>query len=64
MLTDQLWQRVEPHLPGKGSDSEVAAKDSRLSLEAIFWRAPTGYPWHDLPPGFSAITVLLTSLPI
>lgn len=52
VLTDQVWQRLEPHLPGKASDSGVTAKDNRLFLEAVFWRVRTGSPWRDLPPGF------------
>lgn len=52
VLTDQVWQRLEPHLPGKASDSGVTAKDNRLFLEAVFWHVRTGSPWRDLPPGF------------
>ncbi|MBU3029207.1 transposase [Paracoccus sp. XHP0099] len=52
VLTDQVWQRLKPHLPGKSSDAGVTAKDNRLFLEAVFWRVRTGSPWRDLPPGF------------
>jgi len=47
-----LWQRLEPHLPGKVGDAGVTAKDNRLFLEAVFWRVRTGSPWRDLPPAF------------
>ena len=31
VVSDVLWQRLEPHLPGKPSDAGVTAKDNRLS---------------------------------
>ena len=52
VLTDQLWARLEPHLPGKSSDAGRTASDNRLFLEAVFWRVRTGSPWRDLPPTF------------
>ncbi len=50
--TDRLWQRLEPHLPGKASDAGATARDNRLFLEAVFWRVRTGSPRRDLPPTF------------
>ena len=50
VVSDILWQRLEPHLPGKVSDPGATAKDNRLFLEAVFWRVRTGSPWRDLPP--------------
>ena len=50
VVSDILWQRLEPHLPGKISDAGVTAKDNRMFLEAVFWRVRTGSPWRDLPP--------------
>ncbi len=52
VLTDRVWHRLEPHLPGKSSDAGATAKDNRLFLEAVFWRGRTGCPWRDLPPVF------------
>jgi len=52
VVSDILWERLEPHLPGKVSDAGVTAKDNRLFLEAVFWRVRTGSPWRDLPPAF------------
>lgn len=52
MVTDQVWHRLERHLPGKTSDAGATAKDNRLFLEAVFWRVRTGSPWRDLPPVF------------
>ena len=52
VVSDALWQRLEPDLPGKVSDAGATAKDNRLFLEAVFWRGRTGSPWRDLPPAF------------
>jgi Transposase and inactivated derivatives len=52
VVMDHVWQRIEPHLPGKARDAGVTAKDNRLFLEAVFWRVRTGSPWRDLPPAF------------
>ncbi len=47
VVSDILWQRLEPHLPGKVSDAGATAKDNRMFLEAVFWRVRTGSPWRD-----------------
>ncbi|GHG11335.1 hypothetical protein GCM10017322_03550 [Paracoccus aerius] len=52
VVTDDIWARLEPHLPGKKSDSGVTGKDNRLFLEAVLWRVRTGLPWRDLPSEF------------
>ncbi len=52
VVSDVLWQRLEPHPPGKVSDAGATAKDNRLFLEAVFWRVRTGSPWRDLPRAF------------
>lgn len=52
VVTDRVWERLEPHLRGKTSDAVATAKDNRLFLEAVFWRVRTGSPWRDLPPAF------------
>ena len=52
VISDAVWERLSPHLPGKSSDRGVTAKDNRLFLEAVFWRVHTGSPWRDLPQGF------------
>lgn len=51
-VSDGVWEKVAPLLPGKASDSGVTAKDNRLFLEAVLWRVRTGLPWRDLPEGF------------
>ncbi len=52
VVTDDIWARLEPHLPGKESDSGVTGRDNRLFLEAVLWRVRTGLPWRDLPSEF------------
>ena len=52
VVTGDLWARLEPHLPGKESDSGATARDNRLFLEAVLWRVRTGLPWRDLPSAF------------
>lgn len=52
VVTDRVWRRLEPLLPGKSSDAGATAKDNRMFLEAVFWRVRTGSPWRDLPPAF------------
>ena len=52
VITDQVWDKVSPHLPGKVTDCGVSAADNRLFLEAVLWRVRTGSPWRDLPVTF------------
>ena len=52
VLSDELWKKIEPLLPGKPEDPGVTARNNRLFLEAFLWRARTGAPWRDVPGGF------------
>ena len=52
VVSDRVWNRLEPFLSAKGADSGMTARDNRLFLEAVFWPVRTGSPWRDLPPGF------------
>lgn len=52
ILTDDQWERMAPHLPGKPSDPGRTGKDNRLFVEAVLWLARTGTPWRDLPALF------------
>lgn len=52
VVTDRVWSIIAPLLPGKASDCGVTAKDNRLFLEAVLWRARVGGQWRDLPVGF------------
>ena len=44
VVSDMLWRRLEPRLPGKIIDAGATAKDNRLFLEAVLWRVRTGSP--------------------
>jgi transposase len=52
VVSDMLWRRLEPRLPGKIIDAGATARDTRLVLDAVLWRVRTGSPWRDLPPAF------------
>jgi transposase len=51
-LSDQLWERLRPHLPGEAGKIGRPAQDNRRFLDAVFWILRTGAPWRDLPPGY------------
>ena len=42
VITDEVWAQISPILPGKPTDCEVTAKDTRFFLEAVLWRVRTG----------------------
>ena len=52
VVSDAVWERIAPHLPGKASDCGVTAADNRLFVESVLWRVRTGSPWRDLPEAF------------
>lgn len=54
LLTDQIWSRISPLLPGKAGDPGRTGVNNRLFVEAVLHIARTGAPWRDLPPGFGA----------
>lgn len=50
-LTDDHWQRIEPHLPphapsAKGGRPRASDRDC---LEGILWVLRTGAPWQAIP---------------
>ncbi len=51
-ISDEQWNIIKDHLPGKEGDPGATAKDNRLFINAIFWIAKTGAPWRDLPERF------------
>ena len=51
-LSDAVWDRVAPHLPGKPGDPGRSATDNRVFMEAVLWMVRAGAPWRDLPNGF------------
>ncbi len=42
VVSDAMWSRLEGLFPGKATDRGVMAADTRLFLEAVFWRVRTG----------------------
>ncbi len=52
VVSDSVWEQIEPLTPGKASDPGATARDTRLFLEAVLWRVRTGSPWRDLPSAF------------
>ena len=52
VISDDVWARLGPLLPGKQGDSGATGKDNRLFLEAVLWRVRTGLSWRDLPKEF------------
>lgn len=51
-LTDEQWERICDHLPGKASDPGRTAADNRLFVNAVLYVLKTAIPWEDLPPRF------------
>ncbi len=51
-ISDNVWQRLEPHLPGRKGSWGGEAKDNRLFINAVFWILRTGSPRRDLPPDY------------
>ena len=49
MLTDAQWARLSPLLPGQEQSPGTTAKDTRLFVEAVLWRARCGISWRELP---------------
>src|SRR3954464_11495499 len=52
VVSDAVWEKVAPLLPGKVSDPGATARNNRLFLEAVLWRVRTGAQWRDLPGDF------------
>ena len=52
VISDRLWERIEPLLPSRVPRRGGRWKDHRLVLEGIAWRFRTGAPWRDVPERF------------
>ena len=48
LLTDAQWARLSPLLPGQERSPGTTAKDTRLFVEAVLWRARCGVSWHTV----------------
>ena len=51
-LSDEAWELLEVHLPGRKGVWGGIAKDNRLFINAVLWILRTGAPWRDLPPDY------------
>lgn len=51
-MSDEMWEIIEPHLPGQKGQWGGVAEDNRLFVDAVFWVLRTGAPWRDLPPSY------------
>ena len=50
VISDALWERIEPLVPGKAGDRGRIGTDNRRFVDAVLWLARTASPWRDLPP--------------
>jgi transposase len=54
-LTDEQWERLNPHLPPQKTGQPGGQwKDHRTVLNGILWITRTGAPWRDLPERYGA----------
>ena len=51
-MTDAVWERLMPHLPGGEGKRGRPAQDNRRFIDAVCWILRTGAPWRDLPPDY------------
>ena len=49
-LSEDIWLRLKPHLPGSKGQRGRRGKDNRLFLNALLWKLRTETPWRNLPP--------------
>ena len=52
VITDLMWERMEPFFLGKPADPGRTGGDCRLFMEAVLWIARTGSAWRDLSADF------------
>jgi transposase len=48
-LTDNQWERLEPHLPPRKPKRGRPNADHRRIINGMLWIDRTGSPWRDLP---------------
>jgi transposase len=51
-ISDVLWKKIEPHLPGRAGSWGGIADDNRRFINGVLWIIRTGAPWRDLPPAY------------
>ena len=51
-ISDETWQLLEEHLPGRKGTWGGNARNNRQFINAVFWILRSGAPWRDLPPDY------------
>lgn len=51
-LTNEQWERVREHLPGRAGTRGRSGVDNRLFVDAILRMARNAVRWRDLPEVF------------
>ncbi len=51
-LSNEQWDRLQPHLPLQKPKIGRPAQDHRLIVNGILWILRTGAPWRDLPQSY------------
>lgn len=51
-LRDDQWEKLEPLLRSKGTDSRNPDHSNRLFIDALLWYLSVGCTWMDLPARF------------
>jgi len=46
-ISDNLWEMLEPYVPGRKGTWGDNARDNRQFITAVFWILRTGAPWRD-----------------
>ena len=48
-ISDYIWTKIEPFLPGRKGSVGKPARDNRRFIDGVLWILRTGAPWRDLP---------------
>ncbi len=51
-ISDRIWKKLEPYLPGRRGVWGGVAQDNRRFINAVFWIISTRAPWRDLPSDY------------
>jgi transposase len=51
-ISEKVWARLAPHLPGRAGQRGGVAKNNRLFICGVFWILRTGARWSELPPHY------------
>ena len=44
-ISNEVWNLLEPHLPGQRGQWGGIAQDNRRFINGVFWISRTGAPW-------------------